>query len=241
MKKIACLLITLAALLTGCQTRSISDSGYHRDREFRGELSELEVLGVDTSKGITEEDIKSALQRRTKIEISRGDRIVLIQSGAQFPDEPMVKEMEKFYRIIPLSGVPNRPRYNQFRDVEQIDSKPMDMAYRLAAANAGAKTLIVYWGVLESSRKGYGSKAVSWVPIAGAFIPDEDQEMRIRLKVAIIDVQSGKWEMLTPEVYADGSVSARINRESSDQDQVEKLKEQGYRRVVSDIQTRFEN
>lgn len=42
------------------------------------------------------------------------------------------------------------------------------------------------------------NKVVSWVPILGALVPDENQRMRIRLKVALIDVKSGKWEMFSP-------------------------------------------
>ncbi|MEM7790353.1 MAG: aminopeptidase [Verrucomicrobiota bacterium] len=234
------MMLALTILLVGCETRSISDSGFDRDRKFRGELSELEVLGISASQRISEQDIQRALETKKKIEISRGDRLVLIQSGARFPDSAMVEQMEKFYRVIPLSGVPNRPAQYPFSDTKPIDPVPMDKAFRLAAAKAGAKTIVAYWGVLESSRKGYGSKAISWVPIAGSFIPDEDQEMRIRLKVAVIDVETGSWEMLTPHVYEDERTSARINRESSDQTQVEELKVQGYARAVADLQTRFE-
>ena len=50
-----------ALLLAGCQTRSISNAGYDSDRNYRGELSELQVLGVDAQKAITASDIQAAL------------------------------------------------------------------------------------------------------------------------------------------------------------------------------------
>jgi hypothetical protein len=55
--------------------------------------------------------------------------------------------------------------------------------------------------------------------------------MRIRLKAVILDVESGRWRMLLPESVADSTISASINRESSDQDQVQRLKAAGYAKL----------
>jgi|GEM_PF-6848685 hypothetical protein len=46
--------------------------------------------------------------------------------------------------------------------------------------------------------------------------------------------------MLIPEVYEDEIQSAGINRKQKDQKQVALLKERGYKRLIADIQTRFE-
>ena len=53
------------------------------------------------------------------------------------------------------------------------------------------------------------TKAVSWVPIVGGIIPDESQEMRIRLKIALIDVATGQWDAFSPKPIQDTSASAR--------------------------------
>jgi len=199
-------------------------------------------LGVAGSKNISEADIQEAATTRGSIRINRSDKIVLVQSGAQFPDDSLMKEAEKYYRVIPLSGIPSRNNngYDWQRSKNKEEIPKLDMAFRLTAAKAGAETLIVYWGVLESAREGYATKTISWVPIVGSLLPDEEQQMRIRLKAAIIDVKTGYWEMLIPEVYEDEIQSAGINRKQKDQKQVALLKERGYKRLIADIQTRFE-
>ena len=230
------LVVTLVSI--SCKTRSISNSDYGGTWGYRGELSELEVLGVDANKQISEEDIRVALNTKTKVSIKRGDRIVLVQSGAQFPDGPVLEELKPYYSVIPLSGVPVRnDRYRRHEDTEA--KQPIDKSLRLAAAKSGARTLIVYWGILETGREDHGTKTISWVPVIGRIIPDEKQKMRIRLKAAVIDVASGAWEFVIPEVYNDARTSARVNREESDQDQVTLLKAKAYKALASDLLKRF--
>ena len=242
--KVSLTLIALvsALILTGCKSRPISNSGYDNNWSYKGELSELSVLGVAGSKNISEADIQEAATTRGSIRINRSDKIVLVQSGTQFPDDSLMKEAEKYYRVIPLSGIPSRNNngYDWQRSKNKEEIPKLDMAFRLTAAKAGAETLIVYWGVLESAREGYATKTISWVPIVGSLLPDEEQQMRIRLKAAIIDVKTSYWEMLIPEVYEDEIQSAGINRKQKDQKQVALLKERGYKRLIADIQTRFE-
>ncbi len=78
-----------------------------------------------------------------------------------------------------------------------------------------------------------GTKVVSWVPFVGSVIPDESQEMHIRLKVALIDVKSGQWDIFTPNPFHDSTTSAQYMRESSDQGQVFMLK--AYEATVEDV------
>jgi hypothetical protein len=73
------------------------------------------------------------------------------------------------------------------------------------------------------------------VPVVGWMIPDQSQEMRIRLKAAIIDVASGRWRMLTPEPVTDDGWSSRSNRVEADQDQVDYLKRLGYAALARQI------
>jgi hypothetical protein len=63
--------------------------------------------------------------------------------------------------------------------------------------------------------------------------------MRIRLKVAVVDVRTGQWEMFTPEPFEDVDSSGRYARVSSDQAQVAVLKEKGYRAAVDDLVKRY--
>ena len=83
------------------------------------------------------------------------------------------------------------------------------------------------------------TKAVSWVPIVGSIIPDESQEMRIRLKMAFIDVATGQWDVFSPKPIQDTSASARYTRASSDQQQVAVLKAQAYTELAHAIVKKY--
>lgn len=113
------------------------------------------------------------------------------------------------------------------------------MSLRLAAAKGGYEKIVAYWGILETAREGLGTKAVSWVPIIGGAVPDESQRMRIRLKVAIVDVKSGQWEMFVPDSLDDDSMSAHYTREASDQQQVALLKAKAYQLASEDVVKRY--
>jgi len=237
LKSIA-LIVLIAIAASGCATRSISDSGYRPDSGYRsqdssnpfykGELSEFQVLGIDPEAKVTQEEINKAFESRQRITLSKGSSIMLIQSGAMMPDETMVKALEKYYNVSVFSGVPVSQGINNYA-----------MSLRLAAAKGGYERIVAYWGLLETAQKGYGTKVVSWVPFVGGVIPDEGQEMRIRLKVAVVDVKSGQWDMFSPEPLQDTAISARYTRESSDQDQVALLKTKAYEAAAQDLVKRY--
>lgn len=256
MRTIRCLsLFAVALLLAGCNSsRSISNSSYretdHRcwawdsgstasDAAFayRGELSEFDVLAVRPHDGaVTDEEIRRTLEEAQPLRLKPGSAVLLVQSGALFPDGPMVKELSRHFTVVPFSGVP--PERSKVGVVE-------DAAYasslRLAAARAGAETVLCYWGVLESAREDLATKTISWVPILGRFVPDERQQIRIRLKLALIDVRSGRWSVLSPEPFDRKGLSARVRRGSSDQKQVEWLKETAYATGVRELVERHMN
>jgi hypothetical protein len=243
--------VVLCAMLIGCaKTRSISnvngpgapessrawsagnpgrpgptgqaDPGF----EYQGELNEFDVLGLDRTRMATEDEIAQALERAVNIKLSAGSRIMLVQSGAVLPDGAMIAEMEKHFRVVPFSGVPLRQR--TATDPEPTESSSYSKNLRLAAARAGAETIVCYWGALESARRRMETKTVSWVPIAGWLVPDESQQMRIRLKLALIDVRSGSWQVVAPEPFTDKAWSTHFTRGSSDLHQVESLKQKAY-------------
>jgi len=236
-----CRLVVLIALLAltlgGCATRSISDSGYRSESGYsktttnpfyKGELSEFQVLGIDPQAKVSQEEISRALESKQRLSLPKGSSIMLIQSGALIPDEPMVKKLERYYNVSVFSGIPMSEA-----------GKDYSMSLRLAAAKGGCGRIVVYWGLLETAQKGYATKAVSWVPLVGGAIPDENQQMRIRLKVAVVDVKDGRWEMFSPEPFEDEATSARYTRESSDQEQVAVLKTKAYEAAAEDLVKRF--
>ena len=149
---------------------------------------------------------------------------MLIQSGAIMPDDGMIRALETHYRVVAFSGIP----------AGQGDASHA-AALRLAAAKGNCPTILVYWGILETAQKDMSTKAVSWVPVVGGIIPDESQEMRIRLRMALIDVATGQWTAFSPKAIQDTSASARYTRASSDQQQVAVLKSQAYAELAHAI------
>lgn len=221
-------LAVAAVLFAGCETRSISDSGYQRDgrhrsstaRDFsyRGELREFDVLGIDPAANVSEEDIRRALDSAQRVRLRKGANLLLVQSGAFTPDGPMRETLGRSFNVIPFTGVPQSPG----------GGTNYSRALRFAAAQGGCESIVCYWGTLESAQERYGTKAVSWVPIVGWAVPDEKQHLRLRLKLAVIDVRTGNWTLNSLEPRTDAAVSASLNRSGSDQKQVEKLKELAY-------------
>jgi len=233
-------LLLVVALLAGCGTRSISNSDYSADSDrgyaqrnnpfYQGELNEFDVIGIDAKSDVTEAEITRAAESWSHLTVPKGITVMLIQSGAIIPDEEMVKGMEKYYNVSVFTGVPAS---------ESASGGSYSRALRLAAAKAGADKLIVYWGLLETGRRNLATKAISWFPFIGGAIPDETQHMRIRMKVAIVDVKSGQWEMFSPEPYDDSASSGDYSRASSDQAQVAALKNKAYKATADDIVKRF--
>ena len=207
--KLTCSLFITIALLTGCakSTRSLSNSNYREPSrvshfaprqndsdpgfEYRGELSEFDVLGITRTETASDADIEKALTAAKQIRLKSGASILLVQSGAIFPDAPMVNELSKHFRVVPFTGVPPASRGGTDGQFERYDAGDFSKSLRLAAARGGCETILCYWGILESENAKLATKTVSWVPVASWFIPDENQHMRIRLKLALVDVRTG--------------------------------------------------
>src|SRR5262245_14227209 len=139
---LACCLLLL--LTTGCGTRSISDSGYtpgSDNRLYRGELSEFDVIGIDRSQATTQKDIEAAFAEKQHLSIPKGTALMLIQSGAMFPDGEMLKPLEQYYNVAQFSGVPERGD-----STGSANGASYALALRLAAARGGIATIVVYWG-----------------------------------------------------------------------------------------------
>ena len=86
-------------VVAGCATRSISDSGYRSESGYRGqtsgnplckgELSEFDLLGINSESKVTQEEINRALESKQRLTVPKGSSIMLIQSGSLIPAEPM--------------------------------------------------------------------------------------------------------------------------------------------------------
>ena len=237
------LLILVCALLAGCAktTRSISHSGYREEGsssgyapgsdpglDYKGELSEFDVLGIARGELTSEAEIRRTLDRAGKIRLHAGSSILLIQSGALFPDGPIGTELSKHFQVVPFSGVPPLRKVGPEPHTESIDPESYSKSLRLAAARGGNDLIVCYWGILESESENLPTKTVSWVPVVNWVLPDEKQHMRIRLKVALIDVRTGNWAIFSPKPFENASISVSPRRVAADQKQVERLKVAAY-------------
>ena len=241
---ISIILLAIVSLgLVGCETRSISNAGYQaggyyssgRNPLYHGELSEFDVLGTGRDQTISEEEIGKALDNALQVQIKRGSSILLVQSGAAFPDETMMQELRKSVSVTPFSGQP------QPTPKAEAEKTSYSKSIRMTAAKGGFQTIICYWGILESARDIEASKTVSWIPIVGWSIPDETQRMRIKLKFAVINVRTGNWSLFAPEPLEQKALSAIYTRAQSDQRQVDVLKKAAYEAAARDLMKNLSN
>jgi hypothetical protein len=234
--------VLIALLLAGCSVRSISNSGYPGDWNsnglYRGELGEFDVIGIDASHEVTDAEIAAQFSDYTRTKLHHGEAIMVIQSGALMPDEPMLRELDRIFETTPFSGIPVARSAPAIGGAAASDSG-YAKRLRLAAAKGGYEAILCYWGTLEAAREGHATKLVSWVPVVGSVVPDETQEMRIRLRVAVIEVKSGHWSMFSPETFSDAALTAALLRRQSDQDQVALLKDKAYKAAVSALVARY--
>jgi hypothetical protein len=202
------------------------------------ELTEFDVLGIDRNARPTDEEIAQRLAKPRTVNLNRSSKILLIQSGAMFPDAPMTQALSKRYTVGQFSGVKTAAR--PASTVPDQTAESYSRSLRMAAAQGGHDKILVYWGVLESGRENLATSTVSWIPIVGWVLPDERQRMRIRLRLVLIDVANGQWEMYSPEPLDDRSLSSVLSRRDTDQALVNSLKERAYVGAAEDISKRFE-
>lgn len=224
-------ILPLAALfLAGCETTSISDPGGYsaspgipsRSRLYRGEIAEYELLGISGTNRITDDDILKALASAQPVRLRRGASLLLVQSGAIQPDEPLRSGLAESFKVVPFDGRPG-------------DGGTDGRAVRLAAAHAGCDHIVACWGVLESASQQYGTELVSWVPLVGWAIPEQTRRTRMRLKVALIDTRTGSWSVFTTQPREEDATTGYLNRDSGRVAQVEKLKRACYAEAVKTL------
>jgi len=204
--------------------------------EYRGELSEADVLGISLGEITSEAEIRRTLDTVKPVKLRRGSSILLIQSGALFPDGPMVAALSRHFSVVPFSGVPTLRRTSVGGlQTESSDPESYSKSLRLTAARWGTDLILCYWGTLESESERLPTKTVSWVPLVHWLLPDEKQHMRIRLKVALLDVRSGNWSIFSSKPFADARLSASPRRAAVDQKQVERLKQLAYEAAVAEL------
>jgi len=195
------------------------------------------MLGITRGQMTSESEIRRALDQAKQVKLHPGSSILLIQSGAAFPDAPMVAALQRHFQLVPFSGVPSVSSNVSHVDYGSGNSESYAKSLRLAAARGGNNFILCYWGILESANEDLATKTISWVPMPGLkwVLPDEKQHMRIILKLAIIDVRSGNWTVFSPEQFEDTGKSTSPRRAAKDQLLVEELKKRAYEAGARDL------
>lgn len=200
-------------LLPACAARSISNPVRpwgNANATYAGELTDLDVIGGDVGDpGSGAGDVR----------LHAGQRVLVVQSGALFPDEQVLTGLAAHFTVGAVSGIPSPSTHGEH-------------GMRLAAARGGFDAILAYWGILESRPRPTAGEAAAWLPIAGYFVPNESQQMRIRLRIVVVDTRTGRWRSLLPEPMSDERASSMATRQSSDQAQVEVLTKAAYRAAI---------
>ncbi len=114
------------------------------------------MIGLDAASS-SDETIGRALAAASEpLTLRRGSSILLVQSGAMFPDAEMMQRMEPSFSVAIFSGIPHGAGES---------AASYSRSLRLAAAKAGISTILAYWGVLETGVENLVTRTVSWVPV----------------------------------------------------------------------------
>ena len=195
------------------------------------ELADTDVLGV-AAQAPTEEDIRNALDRASKVQLRAGEPILVVQSGEPVPDTRMIAELNKHYRAIPFSGL----RGDWIKGSSNSKNEPdYARALRLAAAQAGAEKILCFWGNLEVAQHDLSTKTITWLPVVDVIIPDEKNNVRVHLKIALVDVRTGAWTVFRTEPQETQMVSTGWAREHIRSPEVRRLQQKSYTVAVNSL------
>lgn len=203
------LLLAVLVALTGCTTRSISYHSGNENRLYSGELSQMNVIAALSAEG--------GVPGEGPVIIPAKGKVILIQSGQSAPDPQVVAGMPPGVEVLPFSGIPS--------------PSPGGVSWRQAARAGGVQTVLVYWGTIETSRTNQATKAISWTPVT-AWIPDEDQQMRVAVSAVVADVASGRWSLVTASSRTSQVSSSIFSRDAEDQKQIRELKQDAFDQLL---------
>ena len=95
--------------------------------------------------------------------------------------------------------------------------------------------MLVDWRTIETATRHTEGAVVSWVPIVGWGLADTVVRQRLRLKLALVDVRTGQWDLILPPDVWDETTSSPLSRESKDQALVARVKQRGYAAAVAHL------
>jgi hypothetical protein len=193
-------------LLAACETRSLSQPYADRwsNRAYWGEMNEWDVVGSALPPG----------QNVPAVTLRKGQRVLLVQSGAQLPDDGMRMAVGKHFQVDGASGISTDPTESEH-------------GLRGAAARGGYDLVIAYWGTIEVEREAIGSVA-AWVPVVNIWATTSEQKARLRLRMIVLDTKTGSWRTVEAAPQSSVMVSSLASYGSDDSQQMKDLKATAY-------------
>jgi hypothetical protein len=216
--QIAAPVLVVGLCLTGCH----ASRRHHVTSQSSVGLKEQDLLAPADQK-ISEETIRGALTENQRIRLTRNEAILVAQSGNETPADPLYSELAKRLHLIPFTGV---------RTKLATESNEPAKVLRLAAARAGAKTVLVFWEVLETERKDLITQTVSWLPVLDLVVPDEIDHLRIHYKFGLMDVRTGVASSLASKTLQGTALNTAFRRAHHDSSNMDALKRKAAQEAV---------
>lgn len=196
-------------VMTGCTSqRSISYHPGNENWSYRGELSQMEVIAALSA--------AEAAKADQAVTLPTSGRLILIQSGQALPDPQAIAALPPGIEVLPFSGIPA--------------PSSAGVGWRQAARAGDVQTVVVYWGTIETSRVDLATKVISWTPVT-AWIPDEEQRMRVAVSAVVADIASGRWRLVTAASEPTQSSSSFFSRDAEDRRQIAELKREAFAKL----------
>ncbi len=202
--RVALFAVIVSLLAASCASRSISNPQMpwgNSNTSYVGELSEFDVVGTGVGHSADLPPVR----------LARGDRVLLLQSGAAFPDEQLADALGATLSVSPASGIPTGWTVK-------------GEGLLGAARRGGYSAVIAYWGTLETRSEATDGAAAMWIPVVGLFVPSENLRMRIRLRFVVLDTKTGAWIQVTPQPIEDQREASFAGKVRVDADLVETLR-----------------
>jgi hypothetical protein len=188
------LVLSVTLPLSSCLTTSLSDptgSGHHKD------LNLYELTGERPQTQVSEKDIRAALGGRSGTLPRRGGKILLVQSGAQQPDEELTKAFGLVCQSVSWTGISQEKERSEKESPAEA-AGAIGRRLRLVAAQQGCSHVIVVFGEIQSAYQTLATDSlVGWLPIVGDVVPGEHSGTRLFVQALVLETATPRYTVVT--------------------------------------------
>lgn len=194
------LILAITLPLSSCLTTSLSDptgSGHQKD------LNLYELTGDRPQAQVSEKDIRAALGGRSGTLPRRGGKILLVQSGAQQPDEELAKAFGLLGQPVSWTGLSQEKERSGNADKDNKDASAaaagaIGRRLRLVAAQQGCSHVVVVFGEIQSAYQTLATDSlVGWLPVVGDVVPGEHSGTRLFVQALVLETATPRYTVVT--------------------------------------------